>query len=136
MICKLFTSPTFLLKYSSLENSIRHLHSLHFLMIYSAVCVDPFTHRAGHSSQGGAGSDGITTVATCQDKCRESSDCVGFDWTLDATESVRCWLFSDLTAFNANAVSTTVDQYVRDTNACKGESCSQADMSIYIIIVV
>ena len=96
-----------------------HLH-LH-LHISGAVCLDPFTQIQGMASQGGAGQSGVTTLDACKTECRDESECVGFDWTLDTSATIRCWLFTDISAFEVNSVNTGVDQY--DRGDCEGWLC-------------
>jgi len=69
-------------------------------------------------SDGGVQQTGVSSVQACQDKCVQTSTCVGFDWNrADST----CWFHSNVDTMKNNQQSdSNVDQYQRD--GCAGGS--------------
>jgi hypothetical protein len=88
-----------------------------YIHIFSPDCEVTFTKRDDTSSTGGQGQSGTFNDAEdCMDACREDSDCLGFDWTLDEDADTRCWLHFDQDAIDDADIGDTdgVDQYVKE----------------------
>lgn len=83
-------------------------------------CVDTYTSKSKTGSDGGAGQDGIDTLAKCKTACNADDECLGFDWTLDDSADTRCWLHNDEDKFEDNNSNDDSDQYTRVS--CKGDA--------------
>lgn len=82
--------------------------------------MDQFTREKNTGSDGGVGQDNIDELDACQDACRDDSECLGFDWTLDDGADTRCWLHSDEDKFDDDRKDNDdSDQYTRVDCKCE-----------------
>jgi hypothetical protein len=58
-------------------------------------------------SYGGQKQDSIQSVEACKEKCKERTDCVGFDYSFKTP--LKCFLHFDLADFNQNRVTDVLD---------------------------
>ena len=77
------------------------------------MCEDAFEREEKTGSTGGDGREGVDTLDKCKDECRDESGCLGFDWTLDDGEDIRCWIHTDEDKFEDSEVADRSDQYTR-----------------------
>ena len=76
-------------------------------------CTPSFTSVENRGSNEGTGDSVPRTADACMAVCLANTACVGFDFTLDTTQTTVCWIHTVQSAFDANAVRTGVTQYTK-----------------------
>ncbi len=83
-----------------------------------ARCSVSFSHQTGHNAEGAYPVHDIETVAGCSDLCRNTPECLAFDFDRNNPpyKNARCWIHD-----NPGLVvkeQPAVDHYTRGPMAC------------------
>ena len=83
------------------------------MQLFLEPCDDPFIYHRQKSSSGAVGIVDVATLDGCKTACLVDNSCIGLDWVLSTTVSVRCWLHKEgnEARFAARAHSSLEDQY-------------------------
>ena len=77
------------------------------------MCVSNFDGHYEHNAEGATPHYGFETVTACADLCRETPDCIAFDFDRNNPpyKDARCWIHDDLSIVMKE--QPAVDHYVR-----------------------